>query len=167
MEISFPPSFLETIRARYGLRPTRDAAMSTSVRGIGPLQRDRIVAQAEKGLQVIGVTFLYETTWIQSWFEWGQLHLEKRTVAPYLREVLKDSGIKLHVPLFDGTMVDVKVWQQEFGKAQVYFLDASPLRTSSIPAKRMLRTRQPNPMSGPLNFNFDKTGWWEEGHLLF
>src|SRR5262245_48441066 len=93
MEIALPPAFLETVRARYGARATRDAAMSTSVGGIGPLLRDRIVEQVDKGLNTLGVTFLYETTWIQSWFEWGQMHLEKRLVAPYLREVLKDSGI--------------------------------------------------------------------------
>src|SRR5207245_2939178 len=88
MEIAFPPSFLEAVRSRYGLRPTRDAAMSTSVGGIGPLLRDRIVAQAETGMRVVGVTLLYDTTWIQSWFEWGQLHLEKRQIGPYLRELL-------------------------------------------------------------------------------
>src|SRR4051812_39918884 len=100
MEIAFPPAFLETVRARYGARPTRDAAMSTSVGGIGPLLRDRLVGQAEKGLKAIGVTFLYETTWIQSWFEWGQLHLEKRSVGPYLRELLKDTGLTLSIPMF-------------------------------------------------------------------
>ena len=41
MEIAFPPSFFESIRSRYGFRATRDAAMSTSVGGIGPLLRDR------------------------------------------------------------------------------------------------------------------------------
>src|SRR4051812_20656609 len=90
MEIAFPPAFLERVRARYGVRPTREAAMSSSVGGIGPLLRDRLFEQAEQGLNAIGVTFLYETTWIQSWFEWGQLHLEKRAVAPYLREIMKD-----------------------------------------------------------------------------
>src|SRR5579864_6913612 len=93
MEIALTPSFLETVRARYGFRATRDAAMSTSVGGIGPLLRDRLVEQAEQGIKAIGVSFLYETTWIQSWFDWGQMHLEKRPVASYLRELLKDSGI--------------------------------------------------------------------------
>ncbi len=127
MEIAFPPDFLERIRKRHGARPTRDAAMSTSVGGIGPLLRDRIVAQAEEGLDVIGVTFLYENTWIQSWFDWGQLHLEKRQVASYLRELLKDSGITLNVPMFDETVVEAKVFQLDFGKARVYFIDAPPI----------------------------------------
>src|SRR4051812_44811539 len=88
MEIAFPPAFLDMVYRRFGFRPTRDTAMSTSVGGIGPLLRDRLVEQAEKGLTAIGVTLLYETTWIQSWFDWGQLHLEKREVAPYLRALL-------------------------------------------------------------------------------
>src|SRR5690348_10145670 len=135
MEIAFPPSFLETVRTRYGMRATRDAAMSTSVGGIGPLLRDRLVEQANQGLQTIGVTFLYETTWIQSWFEWGQMHLEKRPVATYLRELLKDSGITLKVTMFDGAPVDVKVWQLEFGKATVYFLDAPPITHVVYPSE--------------------------------
>src|SRR5690348_4034161 len=94
MEIALPPEVLEQIFQRYGMRPTRDAAMSTSVGGIGPLLRERIIAQAEQGIDVIGATLLYQTTWIQSWFDWGQMHLEKREAAPVLREVLKDTGIE-------------------------------------------------------------------------
>lgn len=131
MEIAFPPDFLERIRKRFGARPTRDAAMSTSVGGIGPLLRDRLVAQAEEGIDVIGVTFLYENTWIQSWFDWGQLHLEKRQVASYLRDLLKDSGITLSVPMFDDTVVQAKVYQLDYGSARVYFLDA-PLITPVV-----------------------------------
>src|SRR5258708_2504478 len=143
MEIAFPPAFLEAVRARYGVRATRDAAMSTSVGGIGPWLRDRIVAQADQGLRVIGVSFLYETTWIQSWFEWGQLHLEKRTVAPYLRELLKDSGLKLHVPLYDGSTAETKVWQLDFGKATVYFLDAPPITHVVYPSEEDAPPRTP------------------------
>src|SRR5471032_209940 len=91
MEIALPPEFLETVFKRFGFRPTRDAAMSTSVGGIGPLLRERIMAQADEGVDVIGVTLLYQNTWIQSWFDWGQLHLEKRDVAVYLREILKET----------------------------------------------------------------------------
>jgi len=145
MEIAFPPAFLETVRARYGFRPTRDAAMSTSVGGIGPLLRDRLFAQAEKGLQAIGVTFLYETTWIQSWFDWGQLHLEKRSVAPYLREVLKDSGLTLHVPMYDGQTAEAKVWQLEFGKARVYLLDAPAITNVVYPSEEDAPPKTPKP----------------------
>lgn len=127
MEIALPPDLLETVRNRYGFRPTRDVAMSTSVGGIGPLLRERIVAQAEKGIRVIGVTLLYETTWIQSWFEWGQLHLEKRDVAPYLRELLKEACPPLSLLMFDGSTVNVRVWQVAYGKGVVYFLDCPPI----------------------------------------
>jgi len=144
MEIAFPPDFLERLRARYGARPTRDAAMSTSVGGIGPLLRDRLVAQAEKGLRAIGVTFLYETTWIQSWFEWGQLHLEKRSVAPYLRESLRDSGLTLKVLMFDGHAVEVRVWQLDVGKARVYFLDAPPITHVVYPSEEDAPHKTPN-----------------------
>src|SRR5438128_182423 len=111
MEIALPPELLDAVWKRYGFRPARDAAMSTSVGGIGPLLRERIVMQAEKGLEVIGVTLLYETTWIQSWFDWGQLHLEKREVLPYLKEFLEDTGMVLSLPLYNGTTVSVHVWK--------------------------------------------------------
>jgi starch phosphorylase len=145
MEIAFPPAFLEKVRARYGVRPTREAAMSTSVGGIGPLLRDRIFAQAEKGLKTIGVTFLYETTWIQSWFEWGQLHLEKRAVAPYLRELLKNTGITLQVPMYDGHTVEAKVWELDYGKAPVYFLDAPPISHVVYPSEEDAPPKTPKP----------------------
>jgi glucan phosphorylase len=154
MEIAFPPSFLEAIRNRYGLRPTRDAAMSTSVGGIGPLLRDRLFAQAETGMHVLGITLLYETTWIQSWFEWGQLHLEKRTVAPYLREVLKDTGITLSVGMFDGTSVEVKVWQLDFGKARVYYLDCPAISQVVYPSEEDAppKTSKPQQWADDLRF---------------
>jgi glycogen phosphorylase len=145
MEVAFPPSFLETIRSRFGARPTRDCAMSTSVGGIGPLLRDRLVAQGEKGIHAIGVTFLYETTWIQSWFDWGQLHLEKRDVAPYLREVLKDTGLTLKVKMYDGSIVDVKVWQLDMGKARLYLLDAPPITHVVYPSDEDAPHKTPNP----------------------
>src|SRR5450631_3224333 len=99
MEIALPPEVLEAVWRRYGFRPAREVALSTSVGGIGPLLRERIVVQSEKGLQVIGVTLLYETTWLQSWFDWGQLHLEKREVLPYIKEFLHETGIQLSIPM--------------------------------------------------------------------
>src|SRR5207302_11451197 len=121
MEIALPPEILDSISQRFGFRPTRDAAMSTSVGGIGPLLRDRLLAQSEQGLEAMGVTLLYETTWIQSWFEWGQLHLEKREVFSILREFLKDAGIDLEIPFFDGKTATAQVWEAAYGKAKVYF----------------------------------------------
>src|SRR6202142_4048121 len=111
MEIALPPDLLETVFKRHGFRPTRDAAMSTSVGGIGPLLRERIMVQADIGIEAIGVTLLYESTWIQSWFDWGQLHLEKREILSYLRSFLTDTGIDLSVTFFDGKIATAHVWE--------------------------------------------------------
>ena len=145
MEIALPPNILDELHARYGFRPTRDCAMSTSVGGIGPLLRERIMAQADEGIDVIGVTLLYQTTWIQSWFDWGQLHLEKRDVAPYLRETLKDSGIDLAITMFDGAVAKTHVWQAEYGKAKVYFLDAPPITQVVYPSEEDAPPKHPHP----------------------
>jgi len=145
MEIALPPEVLEAIHQRYGFRPTRDAAMSTSVGGIGPLLRERIMAQADEGLDVIGATLLYQTTWIQSWFDWGQLHLEKRDVAPTLRETLKDTGIDLSISMFDGAMVNAHVWMAMYGKAKVYFLDAPPITQVVYPSEEDAPPKHPHP----------------------
>ncbi len=144
MEIAFPPDFLERVWTGFGSRPARDIAMSTSVGGIGPLLRERLVAQPEKGVDVIGVTLLYENTWIQSWFDWGQLHLEKREVASTARQLLKDTGIKLSFPLYDGTMLNVAVWKVDYGKAPVYFLDCPPLTHVVYPSEEDAPPKQPN-----------------------
>jgi glucan phosphorylase len=157
MEVAFPPNFLETIRARFGVRPTRDAAMSTSVGGIGPLLRDRLVAQGDKGIHAIGVTFLYETTWMQSWFEWGQLHLEKREVAPYLRELLKDTGLSLKVSMFDDKMVDVKVWQLDLGKSRLYLLDAPPITHVVYPSEEDAPPKTPAPWQWAEDLRYRQT----------
>src|ERR1035438_281038 len=119
MEIALPPELMEVVHQRFGFRPTREVAMSTSVGGIGPLLRERIIAQADEGIEVIGATLLYENTWIQSWFDWGQLHLEKREVAHYLRETLTDTGLDLSITLFDGAIVKAHVWSAAYGKAKV------------------------------------------------
>jgi starch phosphorylase len=145
MEIALPPNTLEKISQRFEFRPTRDAAMSTSVGGIGPLLRERIMVQADEGIEVIGVTLLYQTTWIQSWFEWGQLHLEKREVAATLREILKDTGLELTITMFDGTIAKAHVWQAEYGKAKVYFLDAPPLTQVVYPSDEDAPHKHPHP----------------------
>jgi len=142
MEIAFTPEILETVAKRHGFRAARDAAMSTSVGGIGPLLRERIVAQADLEIDVIGVSLLYQKTWVQSWFDWGQLHLEKQEVAPHLRDVLQDSQITLHLPLFDDTSVDVRVWHGDFGKARVYYLDAPEITQVVYPSEEDAAPKQ-------------------------
>ncbi len=158
MEIAYPPDFLESIRARYGFRPTRDVAMSTSVGGIGPLLRERIVEQGNRNVDVIGVSLLYETTWIQSWFDWGQLHLEKREVLPYVKEFLKDTGLILSITLFDGAPLKVRVWQLAYGKSTVYFLDCVPITHVVYPSEEDAPPKQslPGPWADDLRL---KQSW--------
>ena len=71
MEMSFTDEILDKIRERYGPHITREVAMSSSVGGIGPLLRERIIAQAEKKINVIGVALLYDTVWAQNWHIWN------------------------------------------------------------------------------------------------
>src|SRR5258706_6873058 len=143
MEIALPPELLDALFKRFGFRPTREVAMSTSVGGIGPLLRERIMAQAEEGVDVIGVTLLYQSTWIQSWFDWGQLHLEKRDVAATLRPFLKDTGLHLPVVLFDGTTVDAHVWEAPYGKSKVYFLDCPSITHVVYPSEEDAPPKHP------------------------
>jgi starch phosphorylase len=145
MEIALSPEILETVFQRFGFRPTRDAAMSTSVGGIGPLLRERLIGQAEEGAEAIGVSLLYETTWIQSWFEWGQLHLEKREVLSYLREFLKDTGIDLTITFFDGATAKAHVWEAAYRQAKVYFLDCPPITHVVYPSEEDAPPKHPNP----------------------
>jgi glucan phosphorylase len=145
MEIALPPPLLETIHKRFGFRPARDSAMSTSVGGIGPLLRERVIAQGDQNLDVIGVSLLYQSTWIQCWFEWGQLHLEKREVLPYLRDVLTDTGLDLSVTLFDGSVAKAHVWQADYGKTKVYFLDCPAITRVVYPSEEDAPPKHPNP----------------------
>jgi len=145
MEIALPPEILDTVAKRYGFRAAREVAMSTSVGGIGPLLRERIVAQAHQEIDVIGVSLLYHSTWIQSWFDWGQLHLEKREVASYLRDVLQDSKITLKLPLFDDSVVDVRVWHTDFGKGRVYYLDIPTINQVVYPSAEDAPAKQADP----------------------
>jgi glucan phosphorylase len=127
MEIALTPEVLEKINEGSGASAAQQAAMSTSVGGIGPLLRERIIAQGEKGLNVVGVSLLYETVWAQGWHAWNHLFLRRYTVAPCLRQTLEDTGLLLSLSLFDGTVLSVKVWKTPYGKASVYFLDCPPL----------------------------------------
>jgi len=145
MEIALPPPLLDDVFKRYGFRPARDIAMSTSVGGIGPLLRERLMAQADEGIEAIGVTLLYQTTWIQSWFSWGQMHLEKREVGITLRQFLKDTGLELPIPLFDGAIATTHVWEATYGKARVYFLDCPSVADVVYPSEEDAPSKHPNP----------------------
>jgi starch phosphorylase len=97
--------------------------MSTSVGGIGPLLRERVIALADESVDVAGVSLLYDTVWSQGWQGWNHLFLERRQAGRYVREVLQDAGVTLSLPFYDGEVKQVKVWKAAYGKAPVYFLD--------------------------------------------
>ena len=78
MELSLTPAVLSAVEKNDGPEAAQAAAMSTSVGGIGPLLRERIVAQAENGANVLGVSLLYESVWAQGWQDWNHLYLERR-----------------------------------------------------------------------------------------
>ncbi|MCG3205855.1 MAG: hypothetical protein KCHDKBKB_02578 [Elusimicrobia bacterium] len=125
MELALPHTFLENLAKRFGPEKARECAMSTSVGGIGPLLRERIFAQAEAGLSVVGVSLLYNTVWAQAWHEWGQINLQKRNVGNALRASLqKRSDLEFSLTFFDGKSLPVEVWECPYGKAVCYFLSA-------------------------------------------
>lgn len=145
MEIALPPPLLEALYKKHGFRPVRDVAMSTSVGGIGPLLRERIIAHGDLNIETIGVTLLYQHTWIQSWFEWGQLHLEKRHVSTWLKQFLRDTGIDLDIPLADGTVAQTHVWEAAYGKSKVYFLDCPSITDVVYPSEEDAPPKTANP----------------------
>ncbi len=131
MEIALPFDFLERVSSRFGSEKARECAMSTSVGGIGPLLRERIAAQSEAGIDVIGVTLLYESVWVQTWHEWGQITLQRRSVGRELRDIFNKTDLGFPLTMFDGTTVDVEVWQTPYDGASVYFL-SSPSITGVV-----------------------------------
>jgi len=125
MEIALTPDILRAIEKKFGLYAAVRAAMSTSVGGIGPLIRERIIAQAELGVNVIGVSLLYEYVWLQRWHSWGELFLERADAACFIRPVLKKMDNSLIVRMPDGRDIKTDVWEAEYGKGgKAYFLDA-------------------------------------------
>ncbi|MBD3271943.1 MAG: hypothetical protein GF384_05345 [Elusimicrobia bacterium] len=130
MEIALTPELLDRLGSEASPVVARHAAMSTSVGGIGPLLRERIIGLAGLEQQVIGVTLLYDQVWIQRWQPWGQLYLEKVNIGHYVKSVLSRER-DLTVRMYDGTSVPVTVWKASYGAASVYFLE-SPDITSVV-----------------------------------
>jgi len=134
MEIALDPKILEGIESRMGLYAAVRAAMSTSVGGIGPLLRERIIAQADLGVNVIGVSLLYDKVWLQKWHFWGQFYLERTDSAAYIRPLLKKLDKTITVKMFDGSEIDVDIWEAEYGRGKVYFLDAPEIGNIVYPS---------------------------------
>lgn len=133
MEVALTPEILKGIEDRMGLYAAIRTAMSTSVGGIGPLLRERIIAQAELGANVIGITLLYDKTWVQRWHFWGQFYLEKGDSAPYIKPLLNKLDKQINIKMPDETVEKVGVWCAEYGKAKVYFLDLPKIATIVYP----------------------------------
>jgi len=133
MEIAYSAEVLGKISERYGASITMACAMSNSVGGIGPLLRERLPAQAEKGAEVIGVSLLYDSVWTQGFYQWGQIFIEKKKVGDSIRMFLEDSGISFDLEMPDGTTCKVKVWKTSLKTATVYLLDAPEIASVVYP----------------------------------
>ncbi|HRZ87266.1 MAG TPA: glycogen/starch/alpha-glucan phosphorylase [bacterium] len=123
MEISLTPEIMNVVSERVGFYAAVAAGMSTSVGGIGPLLRERIIAQADEGAQVIGVTLLYDKVWMQRWHAWGQFYLDRVKAGDHLRRVLTQWPDPITLKMADGEKVELTVWEAAYGKARVFFLD--------------------------------------------
>ncbi|MBI3013052.1 MAG: glycogen/starch/alpha-glucan phosphorylase, partial [Elusimicrobia bacterium] len=133
MEIALSREILEKVSARFGAKTARACAMSNSVGGIGPLLRERIVAQSEMGVDVLGVSLLYENVWVQGFHIWGQIYIEKKKVGDSLKEVLEDTGIAFNLTMPDHSQIQVKVWKAPLGKGEVYYLDSPEIANVIYP----------------------------------
>ncbi len=133
MEIAYPAELLDKIYRKHGENAARACAMSNSVGGIGPLLKERIIAQADLAMNVVGICLLYDNVWVQGFHFWGQIYIEKKAVGNYLRETLTDSGILFKLKMPDGTEASVKVWKTDLGKGVVYYLDAPEISNVIYP----------------------------------
>ncbi len=135
METSLPTEILNAIDEKFGTQAAQETSMSTSVGGIGPLLRDRVISQANRGLKVTGVCLLYDTVWAQAWHGWNHLYLERKSIGHYLRDVLEQTGLSLDLLLFDNTTVKVNVWKAAYSAASVYFLDCPEIANVVYPCE--------------------------------
>jgi len=108
----------------------RDVGMSNSAGGIGPLLKERVIAQAYQGARPVGVSLLYDTVWRQVRLPnedgTSRLELQKVEVGRYIRAVSELAG-EVEIEMYDGRTQKVKVWRVPsgaYGAAEVYFLDA-------------------------------------------
>lgn len=144
MEIAHTSETLQKIFEKRGAQIARACAMSNSVGGIGPLLKERIAAQSELGIDIIGVSLLYNHVWIQQIYPWGQIYIEKKEVGSSLQTVLEDTGIKFDFELADHSHCEVKVWKSLYGKASVYFLDAPEIANVVYPGPEDAPADTPN-----------------------
>lgn len=154
MEIALTQELLDKIAQKYFHSAARESAMTTSVGGIGPLLRERMIAEADSVHEIIGVSLLYEHVWVQRWQPWGQLYLEKRRSCDRIRWVLEKDDAHFSVTMYDGSSAEATVWKARFGKASVFFLEC-PGITSVI---------YPGVEDAPRHIK-DKTAWYKEARI--
>jgi glucan phosphorylase len=158
MEMAFPPMFLEEIAKKAGAESARHAAMSTSVGGIGPLLKDRVIVQAEEGTPVTAVSLLYDKVWIQAWHEWGQLNLQKRDIAHTIKKFLTPTDLGFELTMLDDQKVLVEVWKLAYGGADSYFLSCAPITDVVYPGPKDAPRTSPNPSQWSHEFRL-KQSW--------
>ncbi len=167
MEMALPQSVLEEIARRFGPEKARDAAMSTSVGGIGPLLRERIFGQAEAGLDLMGVSLLYESVWVQAWHEWGQLNLQKRNIGKELRQVMAPrADLGFDLTFFDGKTARVEVWELAYGPAKVYFLSSPEITDVVYPGPKDMPHPPVNPYAWAHEFRLKQSWLVGRGALM-
>ncbi|MBN1587626.1 MAG: glycogen/starch/alpha-glucan phosphorylase, partial [Candidatus Omnitrophica bacterium] len=147
VEMALPDALLQRINediAEYGELTEDDwraIAMSTSVGGIGPLLRERTVAQGDfsDNTQVTTVSLLYENVYFQETLEDGSVELVKRPVADKLKKYLDhEDEDEFQLQMFDGSWVTVYVWkvpEGSYGGASGYFLEIPGLTDVVYPGK--------------------------------
>ena len=121
-ELALTQERLASAAQKFGPLKARACAMATSVGGIGPLMKDRLMGQADQHLDVTGVSLLYESVWMQFLDGSGKILLRKQTVGSELRKILQPTSLDFDCPLFNKESVHVKVWKMPLGGAVGYFL---------------------------------------------
>jgi len=134
-EMALPQSVFAQANKKFGPVITRAMAMATSVGGIGPLMRERIIAQTEQNINVIGVGLLYENVWMQRTNTLGNLFLERKQVGPYFRRLLKKTKWTFPLVLFTGEQVKVSVWEVDLGITKAYFLSCPEVTNVVYPGE--------------------------------
>lgn len=166
MEIALTPEILKGIEDEMGLYAAVRSAMSTSVGGIGPLLRERIIAQKDLGTDVIGVTLLYDRVWLQRWHFWGQFFLEQGDAACYIKPLLKEMDKEITVEMPDGNKINAKVWEARYKKAAVYFIDVPSITNIVYPGPEDAPSGIENPAEWSHNMRIKQSWLLGRGTLV-
>jgi len=146
MEMALPGAAFELLQDKLHLPDgqMRAVAMSNSTGGIGPLLKERVIAEGELGADNYGYSLLYDEVWVQEEVPnndgTGKKHLEweKVSVGDDLRKILILDGT-LRLKMHNGQEVDVKVWKSPvgmFGKGTVCYFDCPEITTVVYPGKK-------------------------------